>query len=1176
MEDIIYVTVYNTPYGIAGPSGPVGPTGPGSTASGVTGPSGPTGNTGSQGNTGNTGNTGPTGSQGIQGPGYKSTSIDSITLNTLIVGGKVSFNIIQTNVAYSVGQTIVVVADEENYLVGSISTVSSTSVTLTILKIVGTGTFTSWELNLSGEIGIQGIRGSTGSTGSIGNTGPTGSQGITGQAGPTGSTGSTGSIGNTGPTGSQGITGQTGPTGSQGATGNSGPTGNAGPTGNTGDIYKSTSLTSITLGALTAGSGVTLTVPSGLAYSKVQSLLVAATVTQYFNATMVNYSGVTLSLFVTGVCGSENYSSWDVNLSGSVGQAGPQGAVGPTGAASTVAGPTGTTGSTGNTGSTGPTGAPGITGSTGATGPTGIAGITGFTGPTGAPGITGSTGATGPTGIAGITGFTGAGYNKIQTKNSGGGAQPGTTLSYGGITFNFDISLYTAFTVGNRVRVFQTDTITNYLEGDITNVVNNLPTNIQYRVQSDYITGNTTASTTDWTMVVAGVQGNTGSTGPRGNTGPVDSYVRTFNGLTGDLQGVSGIQGGTGISVSGTTGNVTITNIGVLSLTGATGISVNGTTGNISIQNTGVISINGVTGILEGVSSLTAAVTNPGITLSGSTGAIVIRNTGVLAVAAGSGIQILTSGSGTKTFNNTGVLSISSLTGNVGITAGTNIQITSAGNTLTISAPNQFTLNGLTGSVTLSAGSNMGVTLDGNNIILSSSGSGGSSGPIILDNDVYITGVCSGSGFFIDPTTDDVLLYGAQKTTIGGIVPSINDPGIVINRSTKSMTFASENIAFTGNVKSITGNLVNTFNGATGNVQGVNALNASTGISVNGSTGTITISNTGVRQLVGTSNQISVSPSGGTGTVTLSLPSTLSNIENISSISESNLTLSSSQPTPGDTSTITLSSGSISTNKPLTVTGNLTVTGTYNGNLVRSWNGRTGALQGVSAAVAGTGISVSPSGGTGTVTINNTGVLTVNGVAGNLQSVGRLNGATGIVTLVGGTGITVTTSGAQITVGMTSLTSGPTGGTGATGPYGFNSGILSQYKNIEDIVCFNNAGFTQGIFYFIPCANNCGLCATAIGDSQGLIISGTEYFGADIKNYFSRMSDAGLVQGFLMIRYYNSDPSKANYMKPLRVNSFSITGTDPYNICFEIEMIGSVSLPTANDIYSINYYPTFA
>ena len=1149
MEDIIYVTVYNTPYGIAGPSGPVGPTGPGSTASGVTGPTGVQGNTGATG----PGSTlpGPTGPQGIQGAGYKSTSSDSITLNSLIVRGKVSFNIVETNLAYSVGQTIIVNANEENYLVGSISTVTSTSVTLTILKIVGTGTFNSWVLNLSGEIGIQGI---TGSIGFTGNTGPTGSQGNAGQTGPTGFQGNTGNTGLTGPTGLQGSTGNTGatgPTGSQGNTGNTGPTGNQGPTGNTGDVYKSYSLTSITLGSLTAGSGVTLTVPAGLAYSKVQSLLVAATVTQYFNATMVNYSGVTLSLSVTGVCGSGNYSNWDVNLSGSVGQAGPQGAVGATGANSTVAGPTG------NTGATGATGSPGTAGNTGPTGPTGSSGITGATGstgntgnvgPTGASGVTGNTGSTGPTGAPGITGFTGAGYNKIQTLNSGGGQQPtGTTLIYGGITFNFATNLYTAFTIGNRVRVFQNDTVTNYLEGDIINVVNNSPTNIQYRVQSDYIAGNTTASTSDWTMVLAGVQGITGSTGPRGNTGPVDSYVRTFNGLTGDLQGVSAIQGGTGISVNGRTGNVIVTNIGVLSLTGSTGILLNGTTGNIGIQNTGVLSINGVTGILEGVSSLTAAVTNPGITLTGSTGAIVIRNTGVLGVAAGSGILILTGATGVKTFNNTGVLSVNAITGNVGITAGTNIDISSSGNTLTISAPNQFTLNGLTGSVNIVASTNMGVTLSGNNILLSSSGSAGLCGPIILDNSIYITGVCNGSGFFIDPSTDDVLLYGAQKTTIGGTSPTINDPGIIINRSTKSITFASQNISFTGNVKNITGNIVNTFNGATGTVQGVGSLNASNGISVSGSTGTVTISNTGVRQLVGTSNQINVSPSGGTGTVTISIPSSVSNINNITSESDTPLVLSTSYfPT---SASITLGDSYVTVDPSLTVsgqmnvTGNLTVTGTYGGNVVRSFNGKTGALQGVSGISAGTGITISPSGGTGTVTITNNGVLSFNGTRGAIEGVTRVNGATGAVTITGGTGITVTTSGTQTTVGMTSLTSGPTGGTGATGPYGFNSGIISQYKEYS-LNCFGAAGFTAGIFYFVLCNTvggpNC-TCANSLNNSaSGFIISGIEYFGADISAYFENLISVSATTGYLFIRYYNSDPSRANYMKPIEVTGIQI------------------------------------
>ena len=78
---------------------------------------------------------------------------------------------------------------------------------------------------------------------------------------------------------------------------------------------------------------------------------------------------------------------------------------------------------------------------------------------------------------------------------------------------------------------------------------------------------------------VIGPTGSTGATGPQGVTGatgatgaiPTD-YVYSFNGRTGDVQGVSGAVAGTGISVSGTTGSVTFTNTGVLSIDGLTGI----------------------------------------------------------------------------------------------------------------------------------------------------------------------------------------------------------------------------------------------------------------------------------------------------------------------------------------------------------------------------------------------------------------------------------------------------------------------------------------------------------------------------------------------------------------------------------------------------------------------------
>ena len=83
---------------------------------------------------------------------------------------------------------------------------------------------------------------------------------------------------------------------------------------------------------------------------------------------------------------------------------------------------------------------------------------------------------------------------------------------------------------------------------------------------------------------------------------------------------------------------------------------------------------------------------------------------------------------------------------------------------------------------------------------------------------------------------------------------------------------------------------------------------------------------------------------------------------------------------------ITLNAG---TNVTITssVAGGITIAASGSGgdNVVTSFNGRTGAVQGVSAAVAGTGISVS--GATGAVTITNIGVQSFNGLTGAVGGV---------------------------------------------------------------------------------------------------------------------------------------------------------------------------------------------
>ena len=87
---------------------------------------------------------------------------------------------------------------------------------------------------------------------------------------------------------------------------------------------------------------------------------------------------------------------------------------------------------------------------------------------------------------------------------------------------------------------------------------------------------------------------------------------------------------GTGISVSGATGAVTVTNTGVTSNVAGTGIGVSGATGAVTVTN------NGVTSVTAGT----------GISVSASTGGITITNTApnvgsgtVTSVATGNGLS---------------------------------------------------------------------------------------------------------------------------------------------------------------------------------------------------------------------------------------------------------------------------------------------------------------------------------------------------------------------------------------------------------------------------------------------------------------------------------------------------------------------------------------------------------
>lgn len=181
------------------------------------------------------GATGATGATGLPGDKYATTSNTSVTIGT----GSKTFTV-DTGLAYTINQTIVIAYDINNEMNGEVTSYYSGNGQLTanVTSTTGSGTYSSWTINLDGAVGAQGATGATGPIGATGATGPTGATGLTGGTGATGETGSTGSTGPVGSTGATGITGDVGATGSTGATGLTGSTGatGIGATGATGPI----------------------------------------------------------------------------------------------------------------------------------------------------------------------------------------------------------------------------------------------------------------------------------------------------------------------------------------------------------------------------------------------------------------------------------------------------------------------------------------------------------------------------------------------------------------------------------------------------------------------------------------------------------------------------------------------------------------------------------------------------------------------------------------------------------------------------------------------------------------------------------------------------------------------------------------------------------------------------
>ena len=387
--------------GLTGATGIQGATGTAGTngldgATGATGIEGPSGATGPTGATGNIGPTGPSGATGVGATGATGDRYATSSTSTLAIGTGSKSLTVGTGLAYSINQVVRISYDINNYMDATVTSYNSSTGAMiaSSTAYIGSGTYSSWTINLAGAAGSQGPTGPTGATGvavvagayvhtqSSASTTWTINHNLGYQyvnVEPIDSTGNsyvgrydypTVTFTNTNTTtltfasavsGWCAVTsggGQVGPSGATGPSG--GPTGATGATGATG--VKGTSYDGVTsTTSLTPAVGVTqvfLGSKQG-AYTTGDYVTVYNTGSNYFRGLVTNIVAgggspgqVTFYVLADQVIGGTNASSWTLS----------------------IAGVQGSTGVTGATGVTGPTGATGIAGPTGATGPASVGG----------------------------------------------------------------------------------------------------------------------------------------------------------------------------------------------------------------------------------------------------------------------------------------------------------------------------------------------------------------------------------------------------------------------------------------------------------------------------------------------------------------------------------------------------------------------------------------------------------------------------------------------------------------------------------------------------------------------------------------------------------------------------------------------------------------------------------
>jgi hypothetical protein len=264
---------------------------------------------------GSSGSSGITGTSGLSGDRYYSTSTTELTLG---VSGTI---IIGTGLAYSTAQDIVIVNTSSNHQHAYIVSYNSLTGELVfdgVHDIMGSGTFSTWTVNLAGASGGDGSSGTSGSSGVAGTSGITGTSGVGGTSGSSGTSGASGTNGSSGTSASSGTAGTAGVAGTAGTSGtSSGPTTSYGLFAQTAD---STPVTATTVETTIIGAGVGgLTVPAngfqiGDSFTASLDGLISCVGTATLHIRVKTLTGVILA--DTGIIAMEatTSKSWLINL----------------------------------------------------------------------------------------------------------------------------------------------------------------------------------------------------------------------------------------------------------------------------------------------------------------------------------------------------------------------------------------------------------------------------------------------------------------------------------------------------------------------------------------------------------------------------------------------------------------------------------------------------------------------------------------------------------------------------------------------------------------------------------------------------------------------------------------------------------------------------------------------